>query len=267
MNLRVIGRRDDGMHLIESEMVSISLYDEIVVNTSNSSRTNELMVKDVLELVESGFVFDSIPLGQENLVFQAMRLCDVNWSVVINKRIPPGAGLGGGSSDAAAILRFGANEVNTFDLASLGADVPFCYQVTRAQVSGIGEHIEQLPPKTQNFVLFLIPLVIPTKAVYAAFDLLASKQTRNESSQRNHLEEAALMVCPELLDYRSLIAGKINKLPNLAGSGSTYFSEGTLESLGLGSSESGILKIEHESLRVFAIDVHEVSVTELTPRN
>src|SRR3954463_15922729 len=108
VSLRITGRRDDGYHLIDAEMVSLDWGDTLTFSDGDGVE----MVPDV-------------PIGDDNLIAKALRAAGRSAQVHVDKRIPPGAGLGGGSADAAAVLRWAGVE----DLAlaaQLGGDVPFC---------------------------------------------------------------------------------------------------------------------------------------------
>jgi 4-diphosphocytidyl-2-C-methyl-D-erythritol kinase len=153
-----------------------------------------------------------------------------------------GAGLGGGSADAAAVLRWGG--VTSTQVAErLGADVPFCLFGGRAQVSGIGERVMPLPFEDRRFVLLLPPISVDTGAVYKAWDYLQreDRPQTDGTDSGNDLEEAALVVAPSLRHWRDMFAGITGKRPRLAGSGSTWFVEGSPEELDLGNRNSLVL--------------------------
>ena len=105
----------------------------------------------------------------------------------VDKRIPAGAGLGGGSADAAAVLRW-AGVGDDGVAAELGADVPFCLRGGRARVTGIGEIIEPLPYERRSYTLLIPPFGCSTVAVYRAWDELGGPA----SPGGNDLELAAL---------------------------------------------------------------------------
>jgi 4-diphosphocytidyl-2-C-methyl-D-erythritol kinase len=141
--------------------------------------------------------------------------------VRVEKRIPPGAGLGGGSADAAAVLRWAM--VDDLELAArLGADVPFCLHTGRARVTGVGELVEALPIERRTFTLTLPPFGCATADVYRAWDDLGGPH----GPGRNDLELAALHVEPRLAEWRDRLAAATGQHPQLAGSGSTWFVEG-----------------------------------------
>jgi hypothetical protein len=108
-----------------------------------------------------------------------------------------GAGLGGGSADAAAVLRWaGCTDLSV--AAGIGADVPFCLVAGRARVRGIGEVLEPLPFEDRVFTLLTPPLHVSTPAVYAAWDSLGGPVAEGP----NDLEPAALVVAPSLASWR-----------------------------------------------------------------
>ena len=147
-SLRVVGVRDDGYHLIDAEMVTLDLH-------------------DVLEISPGG----RNTLPADNLVSRALAAAGVDAGVGLVKHIPAGAGLGGGSADAAAVLRW-AGVRDLAVAASIGADVPFCVVGGRARVTGIGEVVSPLPFEPLTFTLLTPPLHVSTPAVYAEWDRL-----------------------------------------------------------------------------------------------
>jgi 4-diphosphocytidyl-2-C-methyl-D-erythritol kinase len=143
--------------------------------------------------------------------------------VRLEKHVPPGAGLGGGSADAAAVLRWaGCTEMAV--AASLGADVPFCLVGGRARVTGVGEVVEPLPFEPRTFTLLLPPFGTVTSGVYRVWDDLGGPAA--SSPGRNDLEPAVLAMAPELARWRDELGEASGKTPRLAGSGSAWFVEG-----------------------------------------
>ncbi len=157
VSLRVTGARPDGYHEVDAEMVSLDLGDRLVVSEG-----------DGLEVVAVG---SGLPVAadDDNLVARALRLAGRTAYVRIEKAVPAGAGLGGGSSDAAAILRWAGFE-DVEAAASIGADVAFCLVGGRARVTGIGEVVEPLPHLERTFTLLTSPVACPTPAVYRRWD-------------------------------------------------------------------------------------------------
>jgi 4-diphosphocytidyl-2-C-methyl-D-erythritol kinase len=215
VSLRVTGVRDDGMHLIEAEMVTVDLVDVLTFTHG-----------DGLEI--EGATGLPVTADDDNLVRRALRLLDRRAQVKLVKRIPAGAGLGGGSADAAAVFRWAG--VDDLDLAArLGADVPFCVVGGRARVRGIGEVIEPLEPVNDVFTLATPPFGCSTPEVYRAWDELGGPTGRGP----NDLEAAALAVEPRLAEWRDRLAEATGAIPILAGSGSTWFVRGSFPEAGL----------------------------------
>ena len=258
LSLRVTGVRDDGLHTLASEMVSVSLFDELRLFPASQAAETEISISDPLGLAGMGFPLAEVPLGESNLVARAMAMTGVRGRVELVKRIPPGAGLGGGSADAAAVLRALQPGADPRAALALGSDVPFCLSLRRALVTGVGDELEPLPTGEGRWVLFLIPLHSPTGAVYGAYDRGARGDFQESG---NDLEEAAISVTPELGLYREMIAAKIGTRPRMAGSGSTYFAEGTLAGLGLEGMHRlapGVVAFEEGGLRCVAAEVREI---------
>jgi 4-diphosphocytidyl-2-C-methyl-D-erythritol kinase len=206
MTLRIAGRRADGYHLIDAEMVTLDLVDELVVQRGRSG-------------IEVGGPFgDGVPTDGTNLVARALRRAGVIAAVRIEKRIPHGGGLGGGSADAAAVLRW-AGVTDPATAVAIGADVPFCVVGGRARVRGIGEEVEPLPFEARAVTLVIPPLHVPTAAVYEAWDELGGPRGEAE----NDLEPAAVVVEPRLGEWRDRIADAAGDRPVLAGSGAAWF--------------------------------------------
>ena len=209
VSLRVTGVRADGYHLIDAEMVSLDLADRI-----------ELRDGDGLEVVEAGSGL-AVEAGDDNLVRRALALAGRCAHVRLHKAIPAGAGLGGGSADAAAVLRW-AGWTDLAGAAGLGADVAFCLVGGRARVRGIGELVEPLAFVARTFTLLTPPFGCPTPAVYRRWDELGGPA----GDHGNDLEPAALAVEPELARWRDRLGDATGQRPRLAGSGSTWFVEG-----------------------------------------
>ena len=213
LSLKVQGRMENGYHQIIAEMVSLDLADTLEISPVQDE--NDLRVE-----LQEEFNAD-IPLGQENLVIKALELAGKKAKVRIQKNIPPGSGLGGGSSNAAAILRWAG--IDDLKLAAgIGADVAFCLAGGRAKVSGFGEIVEPLEYKAETYTLLIPPFGCSTAEVYAKWDELGEPQ----GAHGNDLEPAALAVSPELETWKNRLAEISGRQPRLAGSGSTWFVEG-----------------------------------------
>ncbi len=209
VSLRIIGTRPDGYHLIDAEMVTLDLADELTFAAG-----------DGLEVVEAGAGL-GVPSGDDNLVRRALAAVGRTAQVSLRKRVPAGAGLGGGSADAAAVLRW-AGCADLAVAASLGADVAFCLVGGRARVSGIGEVVTPLPAVDQTYTLLVPTFGVSTVEVYRAWDRLGGPR----GEHGNDLEPAALVVAPALAAWRDRLGEASGEVPRLAGSGGTWFVAG-----------------------------------------
>lgn len=215
VSLRITGVRPDGYHLIDAEMVTLDLADELTFGAG-----------DGLEVVGARGL--PVPADDDNLVRRALAAVGRRAHVRLVKHIPAGAGLGGGSADAAAVLRWAGVDDPAL-AATLGADVPFCVRGGRARVRGVGEVLEPLPFVDQAFTLVTPPFGCATPAVYRAWDDLGAPRTDGP----NDLEPAALVVEPRLAGWRDRLATATGETPVLAGSGSTWFVHGAFPDAGL----------------------------------
>lgn len=220
LSLRVIGARDDGYHFLDAEMVTLDLADTLTFSPG-----------DGLEVVDRGAAargHGTVPTDASNLVARALVLTGRQARVRLVKRIPAGAGLGGGSADAAAVLRWAGvkGPAGLALAAELGSDVPFCWAGRgRARVRGTGEVLEVLPwdgVAGKTYTLLVPPFGVSTAAVYQAWDEMGGPVSDNF----NDLEPAALRVEPLLAGWRDRLGDATGKRPRLAGSGSTWFVPG-----------------------------------------
>jgi len=216
LTLRVTGVRPDGLHLLDAEMTTVDLADEL-----------EITEGDGLEVVDAP-PGAALPADETNLVRRALLAAGRTAHVRLHKRIPVGAGLGGGSADAAAVLRW-AGITDPGVAAALGADVPFCLVGGRARVTAIGEVLEPLAFEDRVFTLLSPPLAVSTPAVYRAWDDLGGPT----ADGGNDLEPAALAVEPRLAVWRDRLGEATGLIPRLAGSGGTWFVEGAHPGPGL----------------------------------
>ena len=212
LSLRIVGVRDDGYHEIDAEMATLDFGDRLEIVAGSSG---------VRMLDGAGRELCGVAPPGDNLVERALALAGRRARVIVHKRIPVGAGLGGGSADAAAVLRW-AGTSDPASAASIGADVAFCLVGGRARVRGIGEIVEPLEYVREQYTLLLSPVSCNTAAVYAAWDELGGPTGGNG----NDLETAALRVAPELAVWRDELGDATGLTPRLAGSGSTWFVAG-----------------------------------------
>ena len=231
LSLRVTGicERDPfrGYHLIDAVMTTLDLHDVLEIE--------ELPVGSPSRVTYTGRYSSGLDGSSgTDLVSRALRAVNRSAEVVVTKNVPHGGGLGGGSADAAAILRWAG--VTDLDLAAgIGADVAFCLFAQglagqgRARVRGIGEIVEpanSTDPAPGTVTLIVPPFSVSTPAVYRAFDEIFPDDRPGNAisvSGVNDLESAAMVVEPRLQHWKDLIAGASGTTPVLAGSGSTWF--------------------------------------------
>jgi 4-diphosphocytidyl-2-C-methyl-D-erythritol kinase len=221
LSLHVVGRRADGFHLLETEMVLLELADRLLLLPGATG----LRVEAPSE--------DEIPVDRRNLAWRGL-IAGLGGEpelacLTLEKRIPAAAGLGGGSSDAAAAWLLGrrvtgvserATADELADLALIGADVPFfAARVAAARVTGIGEVvIPQGAPQEDYAVLVLPSFRLSTAAVFAEL----RPSDLGSDPQGNDLLAPALRLRPGLDDVLRQVA-EAGGEARLTGSGSTVF--------------------------------------------
>jgi len=205
LTLEILARRDDGYHNLRSIMLPIALHDEIVIEPAAAF----------------AFACEPAALQADNLVVRALErvgLGSAPFAFRLVKQIPVGAGLGGGSSDAAAILRAAA--AGTFgslaprdwlaDARALGSDVPFFLTGTGALVEATGERVTALGALPPWSIVLLVPDV--HVATPDAFRRLAQARLANPAPLRPRNESASLraLVALQRGDYPAVIAAAVN---------------------------------------------------------
>lgn len=213
VSLRVTGVRDDGFHLLDAEMVTLDLADRLEIDDGQGL----VVVRDRTET----------PAADDDLVAAALCMAGRKASVRLHKAIPIGAGLGGGSADAAAVLRW-AGLTDPIAASRLGADVPFCVVGGRARVRGIGEQVEPLEFQARTYTLLTPELHCSTPVVYRRWDEMGGPS----GEHGNDLEPAAVDAYPELIRWRDELSERSGRRARLAGSGSTWFVEGAVPGRG-----------------------------------
>jgi 4-diphosphocytidyl-2-C-methyl-D-erythritol kinase len=192
LRLRVVGKRADGYHLLDTILLPVSLYDEIEISKvrqigGKTASNNRLTVTCNHPLV---------PMGKKNLAYKAalLILSDAKVSeqvhIRIRKRIPVGAGLGGASTDAAAtlvglnrLLRLGYTSKRLEEMSlALGADVPFFVKAVPARARGIGEQLSPLRAAPRLWLIILYPnFPVSTAWVYQNLPSKLTKPIANTS--------------------------------------------------------------------------------------
>ena len=244
LSLRVLGVRPDGFHELEALVVSVgepadSVYVRLLAGTGHVEGPT------VPALRIAGPAAHGLPRDETNLALRAARAVTAEpVQVTLHKGIPAGAGLGGGSADAAAVLAAlrhldagPAGHALHEIAATLGSDVPFCLGGGLAWMRGRGERIEPLAPVAgPELVIAVPPFPLATPAVYRAWDELDGPQSSRSCPPPNEdiaallpdglvndLEPAAEAVEPRLRPFREALEAHGRGPAVMAGSGSAYF--------------------------------------------
>ncbi|MBR2924486.1 MAG: 4-(cytidine 5'-diphospho)-2-C-methyl-D-erythritol kinase [Clostridia bacterium] len=256
--LDILGIREDGYHLMDMLMQSVMLADEITLEESDHI---ELRTKAGLNgpsaVSSQDAAAEAVPFDERNIAYKAALAlqqytgCTKGASITLQKNIPSGAGMGGGSADAAAVLA-GLNQMWQLNLSmqellaiglKLGADVPFMLTGGLARVGGIGEKIERLSPAPAVWLVLIQPCDgLSTKEIFTAYDNPHSGLTiahpRTEDAQkallRNDLTALGSAMDNVLegisISKRPAIAGTVQMLEKLGairgmmtGSGSVVY--------------------------------------------
>jgi len=242
LHLRIKGKYKNGYHEIETIFLPIALWDELEIKSRNDN-------KIVLEIVNS-----DIPNDETNLCYKAASIFAEyvknfsGCSIQLKKKIPVGAGLGGGSSDCAAML-LGLNELFEFPLdqndlcdmaVQLGADVPFFLNPGLAIGRGKGELLEQVKCGWNLWILIVCPMYkISTHWAFSKYKIGLTKDKKNIILNSQFLHDAQVDVFYEFFenDFESLVfsyypeLGKVKQrlycegalFASLSGTGSTVY--------------------------------------------
>lgn len=241
LTLDVLGKREDGYHEVAMVMQSIALHDDLAI---------EKTVSGISLSIEGA----NLPLDENNLCYKAAQLMIEEFKITegvkihLTKKIPSEAGLGGGSSDAAAVMRsmnklFSLN-VSTDKLEELGekigSDVPFCISGGTQFATGRGEVLQKLAdfPKT-SLVLAKPKIAISTPWAYKTYDEMSNithpnneamilALERGDKSEMlrqmgNVLEVVAREKYPEIEDYKQIMQDAGATFAQMTGSGSVVF--------------------------------------------
>lgn len=220
--LHVTGRRADGYHLLDSLVVFTALGDRVTVAPGPAA------------LSVTGPFADAVPTGEENLCLRALRHVGAEAAVTLDKHLPPSSGIGGGTADAAAVLRaLGAVPERP---EALGADLPACLLSRPLRMRGVGEEITPIPLPDLHLVLVNPRVETPTPPVFAALDRRdnpplpglparpdAAALTDWLSATRNDLQPAALRLRPVIADCLAALTAQGARLARMSGSGATCF--------------------------------------------
>ena len=230
LTLHVTGQRDDGYHLLDSLVVFADVGDQIVMSP-----------QDDLSIEVTGEFAQGVPTDRRNLVWKAAEGAGWSGRISLDKALPHGAGIGGGSSDAAAVLRAlsaqGLPVAKEF-LISLGADIPVCMAAQASRMQGIGEQISPVELPKLPAVLVNPGVHVPTGGVFSAMawrdnppmpshipDFPTAKEVAGWlSEQRNDLQVPAAAIARQIDQVLADLncTGNV-MLARMSGSGATCF--------------------------------------------
>ena len=220
--LHVTGRRADGYHLLDSLVVFTVLGDRVTV------------APGPLSLTVTGPFAAGIPGGDDNLCLRAARMVGARAAITLDKHLPPASGIGGGTADAAAVLRALGRTPDRPE--ALGADLPACLASRPLRMQGVGEVLTRLALPTLHLALVNPGVEVPTPAVFAGLDRRdnpgmpdlppvpdASALLDWLRSTRNDLQPAALSIAPVIGDCLAALDAQGAQLSRMSGSGATCF--------------------------------------------
>lgn len=246
LGLRVLGKRPDGYHEIETLFIAISLFDELTLTKRESTGVTLTM-----RTSRDDFDVGGLSIGEDNLVVRAVREFEratgqlVGLNMHLRKSIPIAAGLGGGSSDAAATLaglqtlypdwmsQTGISEL----AAPLGSDVPFFLGSPSAMGRGRGERLTRVPINLTWYALLICPRVAsPTREIYSALDLTSLPKMSDFPSRlegegffaalaliHNDLQDVVVRRVPQVLHWKKRLLTLGAEGAYVSGSGPSVF--------------------------------------------
>ena len=246
LSLDVLGRLENGYHIVKMIMQTIDLYDELVFETQD----RECPSMEITLVSDSG----EIPGGEDNLIVRAVRRMEYKYGIrrdlriTLKKNIPVAAGMAGGSTDAAAALRAVRDlfvpDVSDEELqkigVTLGADIPYCVTGGTQLSEGIGEVLTVLPDAPQcGLVICKPPVGVSTGEVYKRYDSLEDVRHPDIDAQieairlgdlagmarecGNVLEEVTGAMYPKIGEIERFFEKEGALVSKMSGSGPTVF--------------------------------------------
>lgn len=250
ISLRVVSKRSDGYHELDSLMLPIELHDSIIISTLQNSYDNFVTVDDF----SNGLIHYNLASTGINALAKKYGF-STKFRVYIHKVIPMQAGLGGGSSNAAftmkavcQMLKLNPTDEELMELAApFGADIPFFIKCKPSRARGIGEILEPIEIKNNYHCLIVKPtqgcstkevFAIADKKEYKPVDIDAVVKALKEGdddllaeSIGNSLEDAAISLVPEIAQIKETLKSAGLKIVLMSGSGSTVFALSTDQSI------------------------------------
>lgn len=272
LTLDVVGKREDGYHLIETIMQNVHLYDYIYMKPIHK---NDIIIKSNLHW---------LPTDQRNLAYKAVQSIKEKYGlnrgvfIEMNKRIPVSAGLGGGSADCAAVL-VGMNQLFQMGISrmemekigeELGSDIPYCLRRGTVLGTGVGADLYNLKPCPKFYiVLGKLPISVSTAIVYKNIELdkiVTKPDTKGMISAiekgdvekigrclGNSLEDVTIKIVPEIARLKETLMnnGAIGSM--MSGSGPTVF--GIFDSFEKARIGANAIRREHKLRDIFITEI------------
>lgn len=235
LGLEVVGKREDGYHLLKTIFQTIDLYDEIKIKKNNYGKLRLSGNRDNIKWDSSNII------SKVFLIMKEKFNIDIGFDIEVKKNIPVGSGLGGGSSNGAVILLFlndyyklGLNLDELVDIAvTIGADLPFFLIGGTVLAEGIGERLTELKNlKKTKFALLMPQIIVSTALVFSKLNLTSTGfkskinlflASGDLNVLENMLEDATFELFPELKEYRDLMIKALGSFIMMSGSGSSLF--------------------------------------------
>lgn len=229
LGLKIVGKRTDGYHLLKSIFCLIDLCDRIDIQITNNGKIS------LIEHQQAWFYKKDLAYRAAQLL-QEYTACKMGGNIRIKKVIPSGAGMGGGSSNAATVL-LALNELWQTGLSvkellalgiKLGADVPFFIYGKNALVTGIGEFFEPIPLPEIYFVIVKPDFHVPTREIFTNLEIDFSDINEEEitidgliNTKDNDLESVVKKIYPQI----NTVFSELNQYGNavMTGSGSAIY--------------------------------------------
>ncbi len=266
--LHITGKREDGYHLLDSLTVFTNLADRISFFPQENEAPACLLKGPFAPALEHLHPSDNLAL-RAAMIFAGVCNKPFSYDIHIEKNIPPGAGLGGGSANAAGIVRalidflqidMQQEELDQI-LISLGADVPACFKQQHAFMEGIGDHLTPAPDLPDlSFVIVYPGIPCDTAEVYKALDQSAWSGPAEKAhfeqgdfisvlqNTKNDLTEAAISLCPEIqIVLKAIEEQQGLQIARMSGSGSACF--GLFGKYEEATSAAEILSFDHPDWR------------------
>lgn len=225
--LHVTGRRADGYHLLDS-LVCFAAVGDVVTLTPGP-----------LSLTIDGPFAAGLDADDDNLCLRAARLAGGQAAIRLTKNLPVASGIGGGSADAAAVLRGLARMGHPLPdrTERLGADVPVCIASVSARMQGVGEVLAPVPPLPPVHLVLVNPgVAVPTPAIFAGLDRRdnpplppipafadAGALIGWLALTRNDLQPPAIVAAPVIAQVLAALDAQGARLSRMSGSGATCF--------------------------------------------